>query len=399
MLKIAFLSGMMLSYVASANTCNIQDIEGIINLVNQAPLEKDYREAYSQLADLRYEDTIRKIRPEISAGIDVDKDNTSNKEITAAVLFNISDYSKQGILKKIGEAERQLKKSEFEKDYKNRFNEVALALFKVAQNNFFKDRLTGLIQTLNSSEAIYKSRPIRSRDDEIILNSLGLLKSNLALKMTRIEDQIFEDTLKLKKWASIDCNLDYKSLTSIVNNLKLHNFNDEDMIAVKDLKLSSELVLNTSDFEARRLINNFRIGPSFSRERSDNVDEVRFGVTVAFDLPSFSKINREYVNQSVKLSSLESVRGNREALYTKEVLVQRFNKNLKALQALPSFEKLDGDIKKIKRSFDAGSVSPLTYLESYRSHVDFLETSEELRASVFESYLKLRGLYVENNNI
>ena len=156
MLKLAFLMGMMLSFESIASTCNVQNIEGVIELLNQAPLEKQYKEAHTQLANLRYEDSIRKIRPEVSAGIDIDKDNSSNKEITAAIMFNVTDYAKQGLLKKISDSERNLMRSDFEKDYKGRLSEVALSLFKVSQNHFFKDRLNGLIETLNSSESVYK---------------------------------------------------------------------------------------------------------------------------------------------------------------------------------------------------------------------------------------------------
>ncbi len=399
MLKLAFLMGMMLSFESIASSCNVQNIEGVIELLNQAPLEKQYKEAHTQLANLRYEDSIRKIRPEVSAGIDIDKDNSSNKEITAAIMFNVTDYAKQGLLKKISDSERNLMRSDFEKDYKGRLSEVALSLFKVSQNYFFKDRLNGLIETLNSSESVYKSRPIRSRDEEIILSSLSLLKSNLLLKRSRIEDQIFEDQLNLKKWAGIDCSVDYKTLTTIVKNLKLENFNDENLITLKDLKIKNELVQNSTEYDAIRTFNNFKIGPSFSRERIDSINEYRFGVAVSFDLPSFSNANGEYVEQARKISALESERGNRDALFNKEILIQRFTKNSQALQLMPTFEKLDQDIKRIKKSFETGSISPLTYLEAYRSHVDFLETAEELRASVFESYFKLRGLYVENNNI
>ncbi|MBY0414940.1 MAG: hypothetical protein K2Q18_12290, partial [Bdellovibrionales bacterium] len=94
----------------------------------------------------------------------------------------------------------------------------------------------------------------------------------------------------------------------------------------------------------------------------------------------------------------EKVRREKVVEIDKIIVEDRFKKYSESLRSLPSQDKLESDIRKIKKSFDAGVVSPLVYLESYRSYVDFLEVSEEVRLNVLESYLKLRGLYVETNS-
>jgi hypothetical protein len=66
------------------------------------------------------------------------------------------------------------------------------------------------------------------------------------------------------------------------------------------------------------------------------------------------------------------------------------------LKQINSAQKVESDIMKMKKSFDMGIISPLVYLDSYRSYVDYLETSQEAQLRVFETYLKIRGAYVEN---
>ena len=398
MWKTAFFFGMMLSLEVSANTCNIESVEGIVALLKQAPQEKHYKSVNDRLLDLQYEEATRRSRPSFSAGITQDKDNSRNKEITTEVLFDIDGFRNFGIQKKAGQSARELKKVEFDRDYNERLNQVALSFFKISQNKFFLEKIEGLLNTIISSEAIYKTRPIRSRDDEIILSSLGLLKSTLSLKKSRLQDRIFEDRLNVSKWDEIACDIDYKNLTKIIHNLKLDKKNDKDLLSLKELKWKREFAENSIELEDRKYLSNLKIGPSFSREKNNEINEYRFGLALSFDIPTLSNSNRDYIYQSKLQSSLDKKRGEINANHEKSIFEDRFKKYSQSLENLPTSEKLEADIKKIKKSFDSGVVSPLVYLESYRSYIEFLEGSEEVRLNLFESYLKLRGLYVENNS-
>lgn len=398
MWSISFLMGMMFSLGVNASSCNIENVEGIVALLKESPQEKHYRNTNGQLLNLRYEEAVRGVRPELELSFNVDKDNSKNKEIAAKLLFSVNDYLKQGSLKKISGLNRDLRQVEFDRNYHERSLQVGQALFKLSQNRFFNDKVRDLIETLKSSESVYQTRPIKSREDEIILSSLAMLKSNLMLRKNKIESDIEENQLNLKKMGVESCEIDYKVFTNIINNLSFSDQGDERLLSLKELKLKQELIANSADYESRRFFENLRIGPSLSKERTDAASEYKIGVVLSFDLPTFSHTNPNYISKSRELALLEEQRSAVEAEFEKNILIQHFSKNSRALLSLPSFEKLEANIKKIKRSFDAGVISPLTYLDSYRSYLDFLDVSEELRLSVFESYIKLRGLYVENNN-
>ena len=397
MWKIAFILGTMLSFGVNAETCNVQNIEGIVTLLKQSPQEKQYKDVNDRLLELRYEQEIRRSKPEFSAGVNFDKNNLKNKEITAELLFNIDDYRNYSIRKKISSAERSLKTTEFQKNYNERLSVIVVSLFKISQNQFLFEKIDELLSTIASSDSIYRNRPIRSRDDEIILSSLSLLKSNLILKKSRIQDQIFENQLIVKNWESLDCTLDYKQYSKLINGLETIKQDESFLISIKELQLRVELVNNSTQLEARRYFNNFKIGPNISKESSNEVDEYRIGVSLSFDIPTFNNSNDAYILQAQELANLEKKRTKKTAELDKEIIEIRFKKYSDSLKNLPTSEKLESDIRKIKKSFDAGVVSPLVYLESYRSYIDFLEVSEEVRLNVLENYLKLRGLYVENN--
>jgi hypothetical protein len=399
MWKTAFFFGMMISLGVKADTCNIQNIEGIVSLLKQSPQEKHYREATDRLLELRFEQETRRSRPEFSGGFNLDKDNSSNNEITAELLFNIDDYRNYGARKKVSLSDRGLKAFEFQKGHTERLNQVAVSLFKISQNQFFLEKVEGLINTILSSEAIYRSRPIRSREDEIILSSLGLLKNNLILKKARLQDYIFEDKLIVKNWDDINCVIDYKTFTSIINELDFQPKGSSDLLSMKELQLKAVVVQSSTELETRRYFSNLKIGPSISRDRSNDEDEYRLGIQLEFDFPSMNNSNFEFIQQTQNLANIDSKRAEKNAEFERSLFQERFKKYSESLADLPSIEKLEADIKKIKKSFDAGVISPLVYLDSYRSFIDFLEVSEDVRLNVLQSYLKLRGLYVENNSL
>jgi len=398
MWKTAFIIGMMLSLGASANTCNTQSIEGVIALLKQSPQEKHLKDTTDRFLELKYEQETRRSRPEFSAGLNLDKDNVKNQEITAELLFSIDDLRNYSLREKINTADRSLKTTDYLKDSNDRLSQTAISMFKISQNKFLLEKIDGLLTTINSSESIYKSRAIRSRDDEIVLSSLGLLKSNLILKKARLQDHIFENQLILKKWDNVDCLVDYNNFSELIKNLKFNSMDDSQLISMKELQLKADVIQNTIQLESRRYFSNFKIGPSFSREKTDESSLVRFGVSLSFDIPTLNNSNYNYIQQAESLATLEKARKEKVVEIDKIIVEDRFKKYSESLRSLPSQDKLESDIRKIKKSFDAGVVSPLVYLESYRSYVDFLEVSEDVRLNVLESYLKLRGLYVETNS-
>lgn len=399
MWKTAFFFGMMISLGVKADTCNIQNIEGIVSLLKQSPQEKHYRDATDRLFELKYEQETRRSRPEFSGGFNLDKDNSSNNEITAELLFNIDDYQNYGARKKLSLSDKGLKVFEFQKGHNERLNQVAVSLFKISQNQFFLEKVEGLINTILSSESIYRNRPLRSREDEIILSSLGLLKNNLILKKARLQDYIFEDKLIIKNWDNISCNIDYKTFTTIINKLDFQPNANSELFSMKELQLKAEVVQSSAKLETRRYFSNLKIGPSISRDRNNDEDEYRLGIQLEFDFPSMNYSNFDFIQQTQNLANIDSKRAEKIAEFERSLFQERFKKYSESLADLPSIEKLETNIKKIKKSFDAGVISPLVYLDSYRSFIDFLEVSEDVRLNVLQSYLKLRGLYAENNSL
>ncbi len=326
MWKKPFFFGMMISLGVEANTCNIQNIEGIVSLLKQSPQEKHYRDVTASLLELKYEQEVRRSRPEFSGGINLDKDNTSNNEITAELLFNIDDYRNYKTSKKISLADKGLKSFEFQKAYNERLNQVAVSLFKISQNQFFLEKIEGLINTILSSESIYRNRPIRSREDEIILSSLGLLKNNLILKKSKLQDDIFEDNLIVKNWDSFGCIVDYKTFTSIIRELDFQPKPSSELLSMKVLQFKTEVELNSAELETRRYFNNLKIGPSISRDTNNDEVEYRLGVQLEFDFPTFDNSNIEYVQQTKKLANLENRREERNADLEKNLFQRTFKK-------------------------------------------------------------------------
>ena len=287
MWKTTFILGIILSLGANADICNINNIEGVISLLKQSPQEKHYKDVNDNLLELKYEQEIRRGQPEFSASMNFDKDNFKNNELTAELLINIDDYLNYSYRKQISGVVKSLKNTEFHKNYNERLSQTAVSLFKISQNQFLYEKIDGLLNTITSSESIYKDRPIRSRDEEIILSSLNLLRSNLILKKSRLQDQIFENKIILKKWDTLDCTLDYKQYSKLINGLDFIAKDESHLISLKENQLKQALVSNSIQLEVRRYINNFKIGPSFSKEKINDMNEYRIGLAMSFDIPTF----------------------------------------------------------------------------------------------------------------
>ena len=398
MWKTAFFFGMMLSLGVKANTCNIQNIEGLVVLLKQSPQEKHLKDTSERILELKFEQDILRSRPEFSAGLNLDKDSSKNQEITAELLFSIDDLRNIVAREKLGLANRNLKSTEYLKDYNDRLSQTIVSMFVISQNQFLIEKIEGLLSTISSSESIYRNRSIRSRDDEIILSSLGLLRSNLILKKARLSDSIYENQLSLKKWDEFDCVVNYKNFAELIKTLEFTKVDNDQLIVLKELRLKADVIQNSMFLESKRFFNNLKVGPSFSREKTDESSVVRFGFALTFDFPTLSNSNSIYIQQSQALTDLEKNRDSRIARLDIDLIHTRFTKYSDSLRGLPSQEKLESNILKIKKSFDTGIISPLVYLESYRSYLDFLEVSEDVRLNVLINYLKLRGLYVESHS-
>jgi hypothetical protein len=349
MWKTAFAIGMMLSLEANANTCNIKNIEGIVLLLKQSPQEKHLKDATDRFLELKYEQDVRKASPEFSAGFNIDKDGIKNQEITAELLFSIDDFRNSSARQKLHSADRNLKSSEYLKDQSDRMASTAVSIFKISQNQFLLEKIDGLLATINSSESIYKNRPIRSRDDEVVLSSLNLLKNNLVLKKARLLDTIFEHELSLKKWGDIDCSIDYKVFAELIKDLKFSSQNNAQLISLQELKIKADILQSSTQLDTRKYFNNLKIGPSFSREKNDENSVVRFGVSLSFDLPTFSNSKYDFIQQTQNLAALEKKRDDQNAELDKTIFESRFNKYSASLRTLPSQEKLEADIRKIKK--------------------------------------------------
>ncbi|MEA9358377.1 hypothetical protein SHI21_19230 [Bacteriovorax sp. PP10] len=400
MWKTAFCLGMLLSLEARAMSCNVKSIDDVTAMFKNSPQEKQYQEVNLLLIERAKLKNVLRARPELSASFDADKSKFKNNELTVELLFNIDEYRKYGLQKEAAAVEAELKIIENRNSSIERLIDSSLAYFKVAQNSHFNKKIETLLSTVRSSEEAYSKRSIRSRDDEIVLNSLRLLKDNLILKKTMLEDQIASDQAILANFELPTCDLDYGNLSKTLSDISVEGFtsiNDSNSLKLQELKFKEQFVFKSADFEAKNRLSNFKIGPVFSREVSQGETEHRFGVGLSMDLPTFDNSANGQFNEAVKLAGVgESVRSKNVAINQHKYLVERLKKYAGILKQINSTQKVEGHIMKMKKSFDMGVISPLVYLDSYRSYVDYLETSQEAQLRVFETYLKLRGAYVEN---
>lgn len=400
MWKTAFCLGILLSFEANAISCNIKNIDDMTVMFKNSSQEKLYQEVNLRLIEKTKLKNALRARPELSASFDVDKSKFKNNELSVELLFNIDEYRKYGLQKDVANAEAELKIIESRNSSIERMIDSSLSYFKVAQNSHFNKKIDTLLTTVRSSEDAYNRRSIRSRDDEIVLNSLRLLKDNLTLKKIMLEDQIASDQAVLGNFEVPACDVDYEKLSTALSDISTENFssiNDSNSLKLQELKLKEQFVFKSADFESKNKFSNFKIGPVFSREVSQGETEHRFGVGLSMDIPSFDNSTNGQFTEAIKQASVgESARSRIIAVNQHRYMVERLKKYLDILKKINSTQKVESNIMKMKKSFDIGVISPLVYLDSYRSYVDYLETSQEAQLRVFETYLKLRGAYVEN---
>lgn len=396
MRNFAFFLSVMLSLKVNANLCSADQIDLISEMFKTSPQAKHYEETSHRLLQLRYDQETLLKRPELSFGYEVDKSEGKNNELSAELLFDVNEYFKHQTLKKLKKSELEVGKLEVKQEQIERAESAIKSLFQIAQNQFFLDKIESLLSTLKSSESIYANRPIRSREDQIIINSLSLLKNNLFLKKNRLISERIREQQNLKRLEFDNCSINYLKFIQMIDTLNIEFTQNNISRTAMTLKHQLEASNFSFELEKRRLFNNLKVGPTLSREGDIAETQYRIGVLISFDIPTFENSNHDFVEQSKKLAEIKSSRALKDASSDVESLIVSFNEYAKTLKQLPTLESLESNLNSAKKSFGTGVISPLVYIEAYRSYVDFLEISEEMRKNIFESYLKLRGMY-ENN--
>lgn len=394
----AFFLSVMLSLEVNANSCNADQLDLIIAKFTNSPQAKDYEVTNNRLFELRYDKETRLKRPEFSFGHEVDKAEAKNSELTVELLFDVDEYLKYDVLKNVKKNELEISHFELKQEQLDRSESALNSLFQIAQGNFFLEKIENLFSTLKSSEAIYANRPIRSREDQIIINSLSMLKSNLFLKKNRLINERMQAQQNLNRLDFENCSIGYQQFIRMIDKLKIDFIKNDVSRTSTVLKHQLEVAKNSYDLEKRRFFNNLKVGPTFTRESDVFETQYRIGFLVSFDLPTFSNSSFDYIEQSKKVAEIKNARMIKDTDAEVANLASSFNEYFKTLKQLPSIESLETNLNSAKKSFGAGVISPLVYIEAYRSYVDFLEISEEMRKNIFESYLKLRGMYEDISN-
>lgn len=401
MWKTVILFGMLLSLQVNALTCNVKRIDDVAAMFKNSPEEKRFQDINLKLIERTKNKNVLRSRPELSASFDADKSEFKNNELTVELLFNIDELRKYSLQKDVAQIDAELKSISNRNSSIDRLTDLSLGHIRIAQNSYFNKKLDALWTTVKSSEDAYNQRSIRSRDDEIVLNSLRLLKDNLALKKATLEDQIALDSAALSSYGVLDCEIDYENLIKSLADISWNGFapiDETNSLKLLELKLKEQSIFKTADFEAKNRVSNLKIGPVFSREVNQGGIENRFGLGVSMDFPVFDNATNGEFTEALKIAeTLETSRSKIMAINQHKYLIERLKKYTGILKNINSTQKVEMNIMKMKKSFDLGVISPLAYLDSYRSYVDYLETSQEAQLKVFETYLKLRGAYVENN--
>ena len=400
MWKTAFCLGMVLSIDVNASSCSLKSLDEVTLFFKNSPQEKRYQDINQRLIEKSSTQGQLRNRPEFSVSFDADKSEFKNNELSVSLLFSVDEYRKYGLQKDVAESEALLKNLEIKNTTVERLIESSLSYFKVSQNAYFNRKIDSLLVTVRSSEEVYNRRSIRSRDDEIVLNSLRLIKDNLVLKKAMLEDQVAADTVRMASLRVPECVVNYEEMGKLLAEVSVENIgaiDESNSLKLQELKQKEQFVFKTADFESKNRLTNLKIGPVFSREVSQGETEHRFGLGLSMDIPTFdNSANTQFTEVVKSAGSHEVGRLKTDVINQHNYNISRLKKYTEILKQINSAQKVESDIMKMKKSFDMGIISPLVYLDSYRSYVDYLETSQEAQLRVFETYLKIRGAYVEN---
>lgn len=399
MWKTAFCLGMVLSLEAFGSSCNIFSVEGVLASFKENTRERELLVNASELRKAQSAREMRSPRPEVSLGFEKGDESFSQNEITAEILFNIDEYRKLGYVKKRAEKESELAKISAQGNFIERVLEGSTALFKSSQNAEFLKSIEAVERLIESSVRNYERRSLRSRDEEVALSSLLMMKKNIALKKALIEEEISSDKARLARWGKGNCELDLKEISLILKEIESYKTsNKEETLKLKELDLKKDLLSLNSDIDYKNSFSNFKIGPTFARDNLSGEKELRFGVALSFDFPSFDQ-KREvgFKEQTLKMAALERSYSKESYDIEKRILEQKIDKYQRMIKAFSGQNKAEDELLKLKRIFDQGVLSPIVYIDSYRSFLDSLESVMAAQNVVFESHLKLRGLYEENN--
>lgn len=398
MWKTPFFLGMLLSLKVSAETCNTKSVEGILAPFKDSSRERELLMAENNAVQALKEKTLIRPRPEIGLGFEANKGSLKKNELSAEVLFNLDDYRRFNSLSQATSASAGLMELKSISESRERVVAAAMTHFKYIQNRHYLSKIENALGLITSSLNNYEKRPLRSRDEETTLVSLRMMKKNMLLKKTMIEEEMMSASIKLSVWRVEECanNGNFQSLFKEIENYKASSATGESL-KLSELARFSEQTIAESEVNRKYSLSNFKIGPTFARDNLGDEKEIRFGVAVSMDFPTFSSSKEEAVIGHVKNSaSLQKKYAEADFEAEKNVLKKRIERYLGMLKTYASGDA-EQDVLKLKKTFDQGTLSPLVYIDSYRNYIDSLEIILNAQGVVLESHLRLRGFYEKND--
>lgn len=400
MWKTLCLMAFVLSFELQAKTCNIADVEGLLLSLKETSQELELKEASKNYINHWMTKGQRGPRPEVGITIEGDKSDLKENEISAEVLFSLDDYRKYSTLKESIELEGQLKSLSFLRSFQERVSIGGRALFKSSQNALYLKRLSSILSVLESSLTRYEKRPLRSRDEDLAITSMRLMRRSLLLKKSVLEEELLSDKTLLSRWGLSECELSLEVMEKIIADIGKKNEEWKGpSLDEKELGLQKGLALLQDEYERKGRFSNVKIGPTIAREKAGGVAGTRIGVSLSFDFPSLGGLPENEYQVSSRLYQEKVAEVELRAKETERQILQGRLARLKTLLSDLGKNNNEEEMGKLKKSFDDGLISPLVYLESYRSYVDSLETLISARNQMFEDYLKLRGAYEKNNSL
>lgn len=336
------------------------------------------------------------INPELE--LDTVAMGSEKTESNIALLFNIRLAGKKEAL--VNEARVEIERAMINRDLgvqKLRL-ELMLGLYRLAHLKSEIQIESESVDTFSKISQQYEKRPALSPEQEVSLSIFKMAQADHQLRLTKLksdEEKIFQE---VALYTGLSKNIISKNLPTSKKNWDA--LKDEPAIegslqvksAEVDLK-HAKILKAKADSEVWPDI---KIGPTLKSIRENQETSTFVGVTLTMPLPVFhqNQAERNLKEQKIVEAELIADQSKRQALSTRQVLVNRYNQITENLKKTLSSNIVNEKHEQLEKQFFKGTVSASLVIEAHRQLFDLEERRNSAELDAIETFGRI--LIIDN---
>lgn len=382
--------------ISFAKDCKELSLQSILDLAQSQTPEAKVALLQNKVAEATLAKAAQLSNPELDVEHEVgDEFGEKTYDTKASLLFNWELGGKRGLRKDLAKSTNEVALTQSKSDLETKAIDLTLTYLKLIQLKKLEEKTDEAINAFKGIIKKYRSRPVRSPEEDVSLNTLELAENDFAMKLARLGGERKKNEQHIRLNLSEVCELSSSSLSYTPIN-----YRQKDVNRISNLEFPSQLkialaeninIQKNFELERARRIPDLKLGPIIGSRFQGQDKFYIFGISLSTDLPIFNA-NGASINEAeaqLKVSHIKLENSKKQAEFELEEWKSRFERNLETLSRSIPLETAEKKHKKSAALFARGVLAIPIVIESHRQIVEYFNSYFESEYEATEAYLNL----------